>query len=69
MVQDFTNDLIEAHGSCEKLMPLIHLPVQSGSNKILRNMNRNHTIEDYLSIIEKLKKNCFLILQKQEKIV
>ena len=53
---DFTNDLIEAHGSCEKLMPLIHLPVQSGSNKILRNMNRNHTIEDYLSIIEKLKK-------------
>jgi tRNA-2-methylthio-N6-dimethylallyladenosine synthase len=38
-------------------MPLIHLPVQSGSNKILKNMNRNHTIEEYLKIIKKLKKN------------
>ena len=37
-------------------MPLIHLPVQSGSNKILKNMNRKHTIEEYLEIIEKLKK-------------
>ena len=37
-------------------MPLIHLPVQSGSNKILENMNRKHTIEEYLEIIEKLKK-------------
>ena len=37
-------------------MPLIHLPVQSGSNKILKNMNRKHTIEKYLDLINKLKK-------------
>ncbi|MDC0409133.1 tRNA (N6-isopentenyl adenosine(37)-C2)-methylthiotransferase MiaB [Pelagibacteraceae bacterium] len=53
---DFTEDLIEAHKNCEKLMPIIHLPVQSGSNKILASMNRKHTIEDYLNILEKLKK-------------
>ena len=52
---DFTDDLIEAHGKCKKLMPLIHLPVQSGSNKILENMNRKHTIEDYQNKINKLK--------------
>jgi len=54
--RDFTDDLIQAHKDCEKLMPLIHLPVQSGSNKVLENMNRKHTIEEYLEIIEKLKK-------------
>ena len=54
--KDFTQDLINAHKDCEKLMPLIHLPVQSGSNKILEAMNRKHTIEEYLIIIEKLKK-------------
>ncbi len=54
--RDFTNDLIEAHKKCKKLMPLIHLPVQSGSNKILKNMNRKHTVENYLQIIKKLKK-------------
>ena len=53
--RDFTNDLIKAHGQCDKLMPLIHLPVQSGSNKILDSMNRRHTIEDYLDKIKKLK--------------
>ncbi len=53
---DFTNDLIEVHGISEKLMPLIHLPIQSGSNKILKCMNRKHTVEDYLKIINKLKK-------------
>ena len=53
---DFTDDLIEVHKNCEKLMPLIHLPVQSGSNKILREMNRKHSIEEYLKIIEKVKK-------------
>tara|TARA_B100000965_G_scaffold68163_1_gene53571 strand:+ start:533 stop:1828 length:1296 start_codon:yes stop_codon:yes gene_type:complete len=53
---DFTEDLFEVHKKCEKLMPLLHLPVQSGSTKILKNMNRNHTIEEYLKIIEKLKK-------------
>ena len=55
--RDFTDDLIQIHKDCEKLMPLIHLPVQSGSNKILENMNRKHTIDEYLEIIEKLKKN------------
>ncbi len=54
--KDFSNDLIEAHGECKKLMPLVHLPVQSGSSKILKNMNRNHTIDEYLEIIAKLKK-------------
>ncbi len=54
--KDFTDDLIEAHKNCEKLMPLIHLPVQSGSNKILKSMNRQHSVEEYLAIIKKLKK-------------
>jgi tRNA-2-methylthio-N6-dimethylallyladenosine synthase len=52
--RDFTEDLIEVHKSCKKLMPLIHLPVQSGSNKILDAMNRKHTIEEYLFILKKL---------------
>jgi len=54
--KDFTQDLISAHKDCEKLMPLIHLPVQSGSNKILEAMNRKHTIEEYQKIIDKLNK-------------
>ena len=54
--KDFTEDLIEAHKSCKKLMPLIHLPVQSGSNKILGEMNRKHNIEEYIELVEKLKK-------------
>ena len=53
--KDFTQDLMEAHKSCVKLMPLIHLPVQSGSNRILKNMNRKHTIEEYIHLVEKLK--------------
>ena len=53
---DFTDDLVEVHKNCEKLMPLIHLPVQSGSNKILQEMNRKHSINEYLSVIEKIKK-------------
>ncbi len=53
---DFSEDLIDVHGRNTKLMPLIHLPVQSGSNKILKGMNRKHTIEDYLEIVKKLKK-------------
>jgi len=54
--KDFTDDLIEAHGSCKKLMPLLHLPVQSGSTRILESMNRNHTVDEYIEIINKLKK-------------
>jgi tRNA-2-methylthio-N6-dimethylallyladenosine synthase len=55
--RDFTEDLIQAHKDCTKLMPYIHLPVQSGSDKILENMNRKHTVKEYLKIIEKLKKS------------
>ena len=52
---DVTHDLIEAHKKCQKLMPLLHLPVQSGSTKVLKRMNRNHTIDEYLETIENLK--------------
>ena len=54
--RDFTEDLIDAHLNYEKLMPLIHLPVQSGSNKILNSMNRKHTVEEYLDLIKKIKR-------------
>ena len=53
--KDMTNDLIEVYKCSNKLMPLVHLPVQSGSNKILKLMNRNHTIENYLETFNKLK--------------
>jgi tRNA-2-methylthio-N6-dimethylallyladenosine synthase len=51
-----TDDLINVYKTSSKLMPLVHLPVQSGSNKILNLMNRKHTIEEYVLIYEKLKK-------------
>jgi len=54
--KDMTEDLINVYKNSQKLMPLVHLPVQSGSDKILELMNRNHTIKDYLNIFEKLKK-------------
>ena len=53
--KDMTNDLIEVYKSSNKLMPLVHLPVQSGSNKILKLMNRSHSIENYLETFNKLK--------------
>jgi len=53
---DMTDDLIECYSKSKKLVPFVHLPVQSGSNKILKIMNRKHTIEKYLSIYEKIKK-------------
>ena len=52
---DMTDDLIEAHGTCAKLMPYLHLPVQSGSDKILKRMNRSHTAEDYLRVIARIR--------------
>lgn len=52
---DMTDDLIEAHGTCDKLMPYLHLPVQSGSDKILKRMNRSHTAESYLRVIERIR--------------
>ena len=53
--KDMTSDLIDAHRDFNKLMPLLHLPVQSGSNKILKLMNRKHNIDDFMIIIENLK--------------
>ena len=52
--RDMTDDLINVYGISKKLMPLVHLPVQSGSNKMLKLMNRNHSIQDYLNTYEKL---------------
>ena len=54
--KDMTEDLIDCYRISKKLMPLLHLPVQSGSNNILKLMNRKHNINDYLLIYEKLKK-------------
>ena len=54
--RDMTDDLIDCYSSCEKLMPFVHLPIQSGSNKMLELMNRKHTVDDYLKVYEKLKK-------------
>ncbi len=52
---DMDDALIAAHGECEKLMPYLHLPVQSGSDKILKRMNRSHTAESYLRVIERIR--------------
>ena len=53
---DMNDDLIDAHASIDKLMPFLHLPVQSGSDRVLELMNRKHTAQDYLDIIARLKK-------------
>jgi len=52
---DMTQGLIDAHGDVEALMPYLHLPVQSGSDRILKAMNRSHTTESYLKILEKMR--------------
>jgi len=52
---DMTEELIAAHGEVEKLMPYLHLPVQSGSNRILKAMNRSHTVETYVATLEKMR--------------
>ena len=54
--RDMTDDLIECYSTNKKLMPFVHLPIQSGSNKILKLMNRKHTVEQYVEVCEKLKK-------------
>jgi tRNA-2-methylthio-N6-dimethylallyladenosine synthase len=54
--KDMTEDLINVYKNLNKLMPLVHLPVQSGSDKILESMNRKHTVKEYLTVYEKLKK-------------
>ena len=53
--RDMSDELIEVYKNSKKLMPLVHLPVQSGSNKILDLMNRKHSISDYYKIYDKLK--------------
>ena len=53
--RDMTEDLIECYSSSKKLMPFVHLPIQSGSDRILSLMNRKHKVEDYLKIYYKLK--------------
>ncbi|MDD9715861.1 tRNA (N6-isopentenyl adenosine(37)-C2)-methylthiotransferase MiaB [Dinoroseobacter sp. PD6] len=52
---DMDDALIEAHGTCDKLMPYLHLPVQSGSDRILKAMNRKHTAESYIRLIERIR--------------
>jgi tRNA-2-methylthio-N6-dimethylallyladenosine synthase len=52
---DMTQDLIDAHAAIPALMPFLHLPVQSGSDRILRKMNRRHTIADYLSLVRRVR--------------
>ena len=54
--RDMTEDLINCYSTSKKLMPFVHLPIQSGSNKILSLMNRKHTVETYIKIYENLKK-------------
>jgi tRNA-2-methylthio-N6-dimethylallyladenosine synthase len=52
---DMADDLIAAHGDEPKLMPYLHLPVQSGSDRVLRAMNRKHTAEHYLRLVERIR--------------
>ena len=54
--KDMTEDLIDCYSQSKKLMPFIHLPIQSGSNRILKLMNRNHKVEKYIDTFEKIKK-------------
>ena len=51
-----TDDLIECYSNSKKLQPFVHLPIQSGSNKVLKLMNRGHEVEKYFEIYKKLKK-------------
>ena len=53
--KDMSEDLINCYKDCEKLTSILHLPVQSGSDKILKSMNRKHDIKYYLDIVDKLK--------------
>ncbi len=52
---DMNDELIKAHGNNKKLMPFLHLPIQSGSDNILKKMNRKHTVYDYLGIVDKIR--------------
>ena len=52
---DMKDSLINIHASNSKLMPFLHLPIQSGSNEILKKMNRKHTVNDYLKIVDRIR--------------
>ena len=52
---DMEDDLIAAHGDLPQLMPYLHLPVQSGSDRVLKAMNRKHTVAEYLAVIDKVR--------------
>ena len=52
---DMDDALIEAHGTCPKLMPYLHLPVQSGSDRILKAMNRKHTRDSYFKLVDRIR--------------
>ena len=54
--KDFTDDVIEAIAACDKVCKLVHLPLQSGNTKVLKEMNRKYTKEQYLALVEKMKK-------------
>ena len=54
--RDMADDLVAAHGTVDKLMPFLHLPVQSGSDRVLRAMNRKHTADDYRRIVDRLRR-------------
>ncbi|MFH1325944.1 MAG: MiaB/RimO family radical SAM methylthiotransferase, partial [Candidatus Falkowbacteria bacterium] len=54
--KDLSDDLIKCFKNCQHLIPYLHLPIQSGSNKILKDMNRKYTTEKYLKLIEKIRK-------------
>ena len=53
--KDFTDDVIDAIASCDKVCKLVHLPLQSGNTKVLKEMNRKYTKEQYLNLVEKMK--------------
>ncbi len=55
--KDFTDDVIEAITKCDKVCKLVHLPLQAGSTKVLKDMNRKYTKEQYLELVEKMRKN------------
>lgn len=54
--KDFTDDVIQAIAECDKVCKLVHLPLQSGNTKVLKEMNRKYTKEQYLNLVEKMKK-------------
>jgi len=65
--KDLSDELIETMAKCEKVMPYLHLPVQSGDNQILKKMNRHYTVSHYKKLIKKIREKFALIRNKFEK--